>query len=157
MSTVNTYTLEKWISAFKSQSNTISDFVTRLAISDGTTCTFLYDESILGKYRAELDNYKVSVELNSRQQHFYSYNPRLFAYDLYGVPEFWYLILYANELYSATDFHPSTVKFYKASVINLINTIRQIETDRKSANNQEMTSIVVNNTVINDDVLIDIL
>lgn len=153
MPTTNAYTLEYWINSFRAQSNVISDFITKVAVSDGTTATFFMDESLLSKYHTELDEHKVSVNLSQREQHFYAYNPRLLSYDLYGAPEFWYLILYANEIYSAADFAPQRLKFYKSSVLNVLNTIRQLEMDRHNANEQECTDIITGNKSVNADIL----
>ena len=157
MPTIQAHTLSMWISEFRAMSNVISDFVTKFPMSDGTHACFFMDESVLGKYDVELSSFIVSTDLTPREQQFYAYNPRLFAYDLYGAPEFWYLVLHANEMLSATEFTPVRVKFYQTSVINTLNTIRQIEMERHDANEQEMTNVVVNNQVVNADVMASII
>ncbi len=151
--TTNAWTLERWITEFRSQLNTIDDFVSRFAISNGERVIFFMDESYLSKYQAELDRYKVSVDLTEREQHYYAYNPRLFAYDMYGYPEFWYLVMYANELHSACEFNLSRVKFYQGGVVKVLDAIRNLEQPRKDANDQDMTDIVTNHTSINENVL----
>lgn len=157
MATTNASSLALWISQFKAQLNVISDFVTKFPVSDGTRAIFYMDDNLLSKYTEELDAFKVKVELTPREQQFYAYNPRLFSYDMYGYPEFWYLILYANELHSATDFALDTVKFYNAGVLDVLNTIRQLEIERMDANSQEVTDIIRNNTVVNADILTSIV
>lgn len=157
MPTLNQYSLESWVSAFRNQTNVVSDFITKLPISDGKKAYFFMDDNLLSKYTSELDKHKVSVDLTEREQHFYAYNPRLLSYDLYGAPEFWYLILYANEIYSAADFCPTRCRFYKMSVIDTLNTIRQLEIPRKDANEQEMTDIITGNKSVNADVLVKIV
>lgn len=138
-------------------SNVISDFVTKLPMSDGSYACFFMDETVLGKYNVELSQFIVSTDLTPREQHFYAYNPRLFAYDLYGYPEFWYLVLHANEMISATQFTPVRVKFYQPGVITTLNTIRQLELSAHDANEQEMTNVVVNNLTVNADVMTSII
>lgn len=157
MPTVQAYTLSEWITEFRAMTNVISDFVTKSPMSDGNQACFFMDESVLGKYDVELSTFIQTADLTAREQHFYAYNPRLFAYDLYGVPEFWFLVLHANEMLSATEFTPVRVKFYQPAVVTTLNTIRQIETSRHDANEQEMTNVVVNNQVVNADVISPII
>ena len=151
--TTNAWTLQQWITEFRSQLNTIDDFVSRFAISNGERVIFFMDESYLSKYQAELDPYKVTVDLTDREQHYYAYNPRLFAYDIYGYPELWYLVMYANELHSALEFNLKRVRFYQSGVTNVLNAIRILEEPRKDANDQEMSDIVTNNESSNESVL----
>lgn len=153
MATTNAYTLQQWISQFRNMQNTIDNFVSRFAISDGVRCTFLMEESFLSKYQREFEPYKVTVDLSDREQHNYMYNPRLFAYDIYGYPEFWYLVLYANELHSELEFNMKRVHFYNAGIIRILDTIRDLETKYKNENDQEMTDIVVNNESVNANVM----
>ena len=152
MSTTNEYTIGGWIQKFRNELNTIVDFTLVAAMSDGSSMTIFSDESILSKYHAELEAFKTFGDYNQREREFYAYNPRLLAYDLYGVPELWYLILYANELNSALEFNLNRVYFYKASVLTLLDSIRALEVVRKDENEQEMTNIRINGTVINNDV-----
>ena len=155
--TTNAYTLQMWINQFRNQTNVVSDFITKWPISDGTRTIFYMENTLLSKYTWELDQHKTFVDLSEREQHFYAYNPRLFSYDLYGYPEFWYIILYANELHSATDFHPTRVKFYKSSVLNVLNEIRILEQTRKQTNDYAMNRIVTDNLAENADLLQAIL
>jgi hypothetical protein len=157
MSTVNAYTLESWISSFRGETNVVSDFVFKLALSDGENVAYFCDETVLSKYSVELAEHLTSVDLTDREQQFYAYNPRLFAYDLYGAPELWYLILYANEMHSATQFKVARVKFYKKSVIKVLNSIRVLESARKDDNEQEMTDIVVGKQQCNNDINVSII
>lgn len=153
MATTEAYTLEQWISQYRTTANVISDFVSRFPISDGNRVIFFMDESYLSKYSTELESYKVTIDLSDKERHFYAYNPRLFAYDVYGYPEFWYLIMYANELHSLIDFDLSRVKIYQAGVIDVLNTIRSLEKPYKDENDQEMIDVIVNHTQVNSDVL----
>lgn len=157
MSTTKEFTLEAWIRKFKSELNTIRDFTFKTAISDGTFMMLFGDDSVLSKYTAELNEFLTTADLTQREQEFYAYNPRLLAYDIYGEPEFWYLILYANEMVSALDFHPKRVHFYQPGVMTLLNSIRELELSRKNKNDQEMTSLSVNGGSMNADVLTPII
>lgn len=153
MPTTNAYTLEYWISSFRGETNVVSDFVTKVLLSDGENAAIFMDQSLLSKYTIELEPHKVTVDLTDRERQFYAYNPRLFSNDLYGVPELWYLVLYANEIYSAMQFDMTRVKFYKTSVLNVLNTIRQLELGVKNDNDDEINRMIVNKTPSNASVL----
>lgn len=153
MPTTSAPTLQQWITAFRNEQNTVSANMLMTAISDGTTATIFMEETLLSKYTVELSQYLVQTTLTEREKHYYAYNPRLLSQDLYGAPEFWYIILYANEMHSALEFNTSKIKFYRKGVLDLLNNIRLVEVSRKDANAQEMLDIVVNNESLNADVL----
>lgn len=153
MSTTGAYTLEQWIVYYRNTQNTVSANMLLTAISNGEIATIFMEETLLSKYTTELSAYLETTTLTSRQQEYYAYNPRLLSQDLYGAPEFWYILLYANEMHSALEFNVTKLKFYRKGVLDLLNTIRLIETSRKDANSQEMIDVVVNNESVNADVL----
>ena len=153
MSTTGAYTLEQWIVYYRNTQNTVSANMLLTAISNGEVATIFMEETLLSKYTTELSAYLETTTLTSRQQEYYAYNPRLLSQDLYGAPEFWYILLYANEMHSALEFNVTKLKFYRKGVLDLLNTIRLIETSRKDANSQEMIDVVVNNESVNADVL----
>lgn len=155
--TVDKHTVETWIKSFQSQTNTLPNYTMQWCVSDGSFTTIFCDESILDKYQVELNKHITSEPLNQIEQEFYSYNPRLFAYDLYGYPELWYLILYANEMHSCIEFNVPVVKFYKSTVLPVLNSIRLIEENRMGINAQEITDIIVNKTPTNMDVNVSIV
>lgn len=152
MSTTGAYTLEQWIVYYRNTQNTVSANMLLTAISNGEIATIFMEETLLSKYTTELSAYLETTTLTSRQQEYYAYNPRLLSQDLYGAPEFWYILLYANEMHSALEFNVTKLKFYRKGVLDLLNTIRLIETSRKDANSQEMIDVVVNNESVNADV-----
>lgn len=153
MATTSAYTLEQWIVYYRNTQNTVSANMLLTAISNGESATMFMEETLLSKYTTELSAFLETTTLTSREQQYYAYNPRLLSQDLYGAPEFWYIILYANEMHSALEFNVSKMKFYRKGVLDLLNSIRLIETGRKDANAQEMTDVVVNNESMNADVL----
>lgn len=149
MSTIKEYTMEGWIAAFRDEKNKISDFAWKKLISDGTDVMLFSDETILSKYSSELNEYRNQVPLSPEEQHYYAYNPRLFAYELYGVPEFWYLVLYANEMQSMLQFTTPIVKYYGAGVITVLNTIRELEKENYNSMEHDITNDIVNRKSVN--------
>lgn len=149
MTTLNAYTMETWISAFRNQKNTVSTFAWKKLISDGTDVMLFSDETILSKYAAELEPFKVTKKLSATEQHYYKYNPRLFSYEIYGHAEFWYLVLYANEMHSAVQFDVPVVKFYDAGCMSILNGIRDLERERYNAMEHEITTAIVGKKAVN--------
>lgn len=157
MSTVNEHTLQGWISKYRTEFNTVSRFIHQWAISDGTIATLFSDETVISKYHGELEALLIEETLTDRERAFYSYNPRLFAFDLYGAPELWYLILYANEMHSAMEFNVQRVRFYDKQITTVLNQIRLTEEGRLNDTAQEISDIIVQNKVVNADINVGIV
>lgn len=143
------YTLDSWISAFREEQVSVDTTVFKYAISDGTRVRVFPDESILGKYSNELEELLTRITLTKEEYQIYEYNPHSFAYHLYGNANLWFLILYANELHSVTEFTINPIKVYNPAVIRLLNRIILTEQGRIDENAQEVNSIITNRTVIN--------
>ena len=152
MATINEHTIEGWISKFRTEFNTVGRFIQQWAISDGANATLFSDETVISKYHGELEALITEETFTDRERAFYEFNPRLFAFDLYGIPELWYLILYANEMHSAMEFDVQKVRFYDKNVTTVLNQIRLAEESRLNDNAQEMTDIIVQGKVVNADV-----
>lgn len=150
MPTIKEYTMEGWISAFRSEKNKISDFAWKKLISDGQSVMLFSDETILSKYSTELSEYLTKVKLTPAEQHYYAYNPRLFSYEIYGIPEFWYLVLYANEIQSMLQFNMPVVRFYGAGVVEVLNAIRDLERDSYDAMEHGITTSIVGRKAVNN-------
>lgn len=158
MSTVNEYTIQSWIRAFRNEPNLVSALMLKWGITDRDTAVFFMDETILSKYYPEIEPYRRSRMFTPRETHFYGYNPRLYAYDLYGMPELWYLVLYANEMHSAMEFHDiKKIKFYDRSVLPILNAIMLKERGILDENEAMLSDLIVNNRVTNQDVNIQVV
>lgn len=156
MATVNEHKLSGWIRAWENETNNVAHFMLKTAISDGHFMTTLMDETVLGQYTEDLASYLVQTTLTEKERQFYAYNPRLLAYDLYGIPELWYLILYANELASMLDFNLPVIKFHNVGVLTLLTSIRELQRPYMNQNEQELHDIKVNGRKINDDIKVQI-
>lgn len=156
MATTSQYTLAKWISQFRDERFILPNYTFSSVMSDGTNAIVFPEETMLTTYAEELETYKTSAVMTDREQNFYRYQPRMFAYDLYGYPEMWYLILYANEIVSALEFDFTTVYFYTQSVTTLLNAIISLESDRKDDNEQEITDLTTSGEEVNNDVRISV-
>lgn len=157
MSTVNEATIEGWIRKYRTELGTVGQFIHQWAISDGNIAVLLSDETVISKYHGELEELIIEKPLTDRERQFYAFNPRLFAYDLYGAPEMWFMILYANEMHCAMEFDVQRVRFYDKTIINVMNQIRLTESGRMDATAQTITDIIVQNKIVNADINIPVV
>lgn len=152
MATTSEYTLQDWIRSFQDEMSRITLFNIRNIITDGSVGMIFSDETVLSKYHDELSQYVQTVTYTQNEADFYAYNPRLFAYDIYGIPEMWYMVLYANEMHSALQFHNRRVKFHMPQVLTVMDTIRELERPRYDANRQAVSEIVTSRKSKNNDI-----
>jgi len=102
----------------------------------------LNESFILSKYRTELQQYLTKMELNDEQWIKYRYNPKVFAYDVYGTTEMWHMVLYANEIYSASQFNMKIVKYYDPSVFRIMTRALNLEQPFTDLNEAEVEEIL---------------
>lgn len=63
--------------------------------------TFLgFDSAILDNLKPYLQTQGSTVTLDPK----YKQNPELLSYDQYGTPDFWYVILFVNNIFSKINF-----------------------------------------------------
>lgn len=96
------------------------------------------NDSILRKYRKDLDDILISKTLTEDEQNRYFCNPWRLSHDLYGTVEFWFLILEANNLSSATEFTQNIIKVYDSSLPSVIDSIMSLEEDFINNNSEEV-------------------
>lgn len=95
-------------------------------------------DSILKKYKKDLDDIIETRTFTYEEQRKYYYNPWRLSYDMYGSVEYWFLILEANNLYSATEFSQETIKVYDSSLPALVEAILALEEEFIDANEEEI-------------------
>lgn len=114
-----------------------------VTFSNGSIATLLSD-SVLLKYRKDLDEIVETKTLAVQEQNKYFFNPWALSYDLYGTVEFWFLLLDLNEMHSATEFTQETIKVYDKSLMNIINSILALEEEFINHNEEELESVLEN-------------
>ena len=112
-------------------------------LEDGSMVTLLTD-SILLKYKNDLDELVETKTLTIQEQNRYFFNPWVLSYDLYGTTEFWFLLLDLNEMSSATEFTQETIKVYDGSLMNIVNAILALEEEFINQNEEELESALSN-------------
>ena len=122
------------------QSNTVhtKDFFYKGVLTDDTTRLYVLDDSILIPYDTELNKYKVRRVLTDEELRKYKCNPWRVAQDVYGSPEYWFLVLHANEMYSASEFTRKYIHMYTTKVIPVITEILAVEDKNIRSNQNEV-------------------
>lgn len=59
-----------------------------------------FDSIVLDNLKTFLQTKSSLVDLDSK----YKQNPELLSYHRYGTPDFWYLLLYVNDIFTKLDF-----------------------------------------------------
>lgn len=110
-----TYTLDDYIA---SKSNDVmSYFNTSFLQRRGNIVYSVYN--VASDYIDELrSDYCVEVELSDNELAKYKYKPKLLCYDLYGNTELAFIILFINDMYSATQFKKKKLKLPTVDMMN---------------------------------------
>jgi hypothetical protein len=89
-------------------------------------------QNILDDYEDELESVCKSVELSDEQASKYKYKPKLLAYDIYGNPELYFIILMVNGICNMKEFtlENKVVKLISKRVLSEV--LRQIYKSEKS-------------------------
>ena len=133
------YTISDYTKAYKEESVTFASLhLKEVDIKINGEKIILLSDSILDKYTDVLNEYLVTKTLTDSEYNKYQYNPKLLSYALYGTVELWFLILYANQLCSVTQFHINPVKVYSSGVIKVIQSILNLEKPVIDANEEEV-------------------
>lgn len=99
-------------------------------------------DSLLTKYKTDLDELIITKTLTTEEQNRYFYNPWILSYDLYGTTEFWYLLLEVNSMYSINEFNQEKIKIYNGSLLTFVERILSIEEDFITENNASIEAVI---------------
>lgn len=128
-------TLEQYIKSEQSNTIHMKNFFYKGVLTDDTTRLYILDDSVLIPYDTELNKYKTKYVLSDEELRKYRCNPWRVAQDVYGNSEYWFLVLHANEMYSASEFTRKYIHMYKVAVLDIITEILSVE-DKNIRSNQ---------------------
>lgn len=74
--------------------------------------------NVIQDYMEEMKLATVTVTLNDKEHIKYMYKPKLLAYDIYGNPELYFIILALNNMCSVKDFDIKKIKLLKTEILN---------------------------------------
>lgn len=137
------YTMKDYISNYKETDITFDKLYLKEVISSDNGKMIITSDCILDKYSGELDKLKTKYTIGESERQVLMYNPKALSYKLYGTTELWFLLLYANQMHSASEFCKETINVYAESIIAYIVEIINLET----------TIIESNRTAVNTELL----
>lgn len=120
-------TLGDYIKNAKSRSIKMTDYFYPGVLINNNVRSLVSDSSILTAYDAKLSEYKKQYTFKDDEYRKYRYNPWRVSQDVYGTTEYWFLVLHANELYSAAEFDLHTLWLYTTNVTEALQDIIAIE------------------------------
>ena len=134
-------TIKQYIANYNSEEIVSSAYYLKKVFESSNNRKMLLNfDNLVIKYMPELKDSKVKITLNNEEYEKYKYNPKLLSYDIYGTTELWFLILEANELYSATQFSNKTIYLFRADIVEKMCRILNLEMESKNYNEEEISS-----------------
>lgn len=106
--------------------------------SESTEKIVLLSDSILEKYRTDLEDIVETKTLTAKEHLRYDCNPWALSFDLYGNVEYWHLLLDLNNMYSITEFTRDKIKVYDSTLPDVIGTILALEEESINQNIDEV-------------------
>lgn len=139
-------TLTQFFENEKNKSFHMEDCFYKQIIYGSDIPQLILESSILDRYDSILRDLKVKLTMNDLQIQNYKYNPKKIASELYGSSEYWFLILHANELFSASQLNleKGFIYLYKDGVQSVINEIMNVDRDYIQKNASEISEIKTN-------------
>ena len=138
-----TSTLEEFIEAGNTDERTYNNF-SLLFHSSTDSNIILSSTNIIYDYMDEIKKCAVNVEFTTKQYLKYRYKPKLFAYDIYGSTELFFVIMAINGICDIKDFNKTKIKaLYKSDMTALLDAIYNAESsyikkNRVALNNNEI-------------------
>ena len=93
----------------------------------------LFSPHIFNIYKNLLSVYMDTITLDEK----YFYKPELLSFDIYGTPDLWYLILWANDISTVTEFSKSEIKVINDKGLDKINTVIEAYKSRLNLNHED--------------------
>ena len=76
MSTISAYTMEDWVRAMRDERYSVDKYTFDTLISNGSDDIMRFmNDTVLSKYHAELERYKMTLTWTPAEQEFLQYNP----------------------------------------------------------------------------------
>lgn len=119
MSVETTCTLESFIK-YKDYDSNI--YYSNLSIFEKSidNSEILLVHNVLNDYQEEILEKSALVKLTDKEFNKYIYKPKLLAYDLYGFCEYYYIILFLNQMTNIKEFNKRKIRLLRPSTLSSI-------------------------------------
>jgi hypothetical protein len=138
-------TIADYLANIKSDNIQMDNYFFPGMLANDSVKSKVLDDSILNPYDGILDKYRKEYTFTNEEYRIYKYNPWRLAQDVYGSHQYWFLVLHANELYSASEFDLKTVSMYTTDVLDVLSEITIIQDKQllyeTAKNNKKMDEI----------------
>ena len=136
--TGKTSTVEQFIKAGTTDEMTYSNYSIKFRSSQQSNI-ILTANNIIHDYMDEIKPYIQTVYFSENEYIKYKYKPKLFAYDVYGSTELFFVIMALNGICDIKDFNKRTVKaLYKVHMYELLNEIYNAESNYLEKNKSDL-------------------
>lgn len=135
-------TIKDYIQSGRKASLKMPNYFYTGVLVDDSTRLYVLDDSILIPYDNILNQHRITYTMKDEEYRKYKYNPWRVAYDVYGTTELWFLILHANEMYSAMEFNIKTLDMYTDDIFNILDEILTIEDSNMRKNQSEVNKFM---------------
>lgn len=127
-----TSTIEEFI---RSKSNDIISY-DKFSIFEKVNSIYMITHNVLNDYIVELKRLALTVALTDEQFDKYQYKPKLLAYDIYGTPELYFVILAINDMCDVKQFSKRKIKMIKVDKLQeVLSYIYQSQSNILNLNN----------------------
>lgn len=138
-------TLTQFLEREKSKNFHMEDAYFKQILSEtGATPQLVLESCILDHYLPIIREFRRKYRLNSYQVQNYKYNPKKLSYEAYGSIEYWFLIMHANELFSASQFslEKGYMYMYVDGIQQVVNEIMNVERKYIQKNAAEVSNFI---------------
>lgn len=132
------YTIEQFILNGKLKNELDYDSISIMNIGDNG---IYLSHNILNDYYDDIISDAITVTMNDDEYHRYCFKPKLLAYDIYGNPELFHIILYVNGICNMKDFYSKKIKLIKKNKLSALLSMIISREDKFIINNRVKTGV----------------
>lgn len=135
MDSTRAYTVEQFIELSSNKVISYESLSLVEKIDNITTITY----NLLNDYKEEFEELTISINMTDSEFLRYQFKPKLLAYDIYGDPELYFIILFLNNICNIKEFNNKKIKMLKKDdLVKLISAIYNAETDSIQRNREKL-------------------
>ena len=119
-------------------------FFKQIISATGITPQLILESSVLDRYLGILRDYRSTITVNDALRYKYKYAPKKVSFDIYGTTEYWFLVLHANELFSACQMslNKPTMYLYSRDIMEVVNEIINVEKKYIQKNSAQISDYI---------------
>lgn len=138
---VREYTMADYIIAIGNENITMKSLQYQSMIGTDTRI-IINDESILRKYKKDLEEECSYIVFTNAEKRKYAYKPWLFCLDTFGLSDLWRELLDLNQIRSFSEFDHDKIKVFSPSYLRKLKVILNLESEIIDQKSEEMTELI---------------